>query len=157
VPWLVTSREPSIKDVELTGERTRVIRPAAVVPARLALHMLAWLEDNNVSRGGLWLHDTRSIQRFDQPFNGASGMRGDAVLLGSMHLMWDHYDATIFRANLTDAGLGAGLTVDQLCDEVLIPVGLTLASCPRADLVDAPAPDPFRLQRMVPRPAGPSD
>jgi hypothetical protein len=140
--------------MELVGqrvERSRVIRPAAVIPARQALRMLAWLEDHHVSRGSYWLHDTQSIQRFDRPFDGPSGMRGSAVLLGAMHLMWDHYDATIFRANVTDAGLAAGMTVDQLCDEVLSSVDLTLASCPRADLVDAPKPDPFRLHRLVPR------
>lgn len=130
------------------GERMRVIRPAAVVPARLAMEMLEWLEYNSVSRNGKWLHDTRTLQRFDQPFDGLAGMRGHAVLLGSMHLMWDHYDATIFRANLTDAGLERGWTVDRLCDEVLGSVGLTLASCPRAALADAPAPDPFRMMRQ---------
>jgi hypothetical protein len=34
--------------------------------------------------------------------------------------------------------------VDALCREVLAVAGLTLASCPRGDLLAAPVADPFR-------------
>lgn len=135
----------------LLGERQRVIRPAAIVPARVAIKMLEWLTEHDVSNGGVWLHDTRTIQRFDRPFDGVAGMRGHAVLLGAIHLTWDRYNATIYRANLTDAGLAMGLTVDSLCDQLLRPVGLTLDSCPRAELIDAPAYDRFRLAQLQPR------
>jgi hypothetical protein len=141
------------EDMALTtqfGASERVIRPAAVVPERAAREMMRWLEQHDVTRGGCWLHDTSSVQRFDQPFNGPSGMRGSAVMLGSIHITWDRWDATIYRANVTEAGAALGMTVDSLCDEVLRPVGLTLASCPRAHLVDAPVPDPFR---RIPRPS----
>lgn len=120
----------------------RVIRPAAVVPGRVARLMLSWLEDHDVTVGGCWAHDIGYIKRFSGPFDGASGMRGSAVLLGSIYLTWDRYEATIYRAVVTPEGADAGLTVDRLCDEVLVPVGLTLASCPRAVLLDV-APDPF--------------
>ncbi len=122
--------------------RERIIRPAAVVPERVARLMLTWLEEHDVTRGGLWAHDVSYIKRFSGPFDGPSGMRGNAVLLGSIYLTWDRYEATVYRAVVTDEGAAGGLTVDGLCDEVLAPVGLTLATCPRAVLLDA-APDPF--------------
>ena len=106
--------------------------------------MLAWLEQNDVSSGGLWSHDIGSIQRFSGPFDGPSGMRGSAKLLGSLHITWEKYQVTIFRAHVTEDGIAVGMTVDALCDEVLAVAGLTLASCPRADLLAAPAPDPFK-------------
>ena len=128
----------------------QVIRPAAVVPERAARQIMAWLAHHDVSSGGCWLHDVTCVQRFSGPFDGLGGMRGSAVLLGSIHMVWDRYSATIFRANVTDSGIRAGLTVTKLCDQVLGVAGLSLDTCPRADLVDAPVPDPFRL---IPRPS----
>ena len=122
----------------------RVIRPAAVLSDRAARAILSWLEDNDVSRGGVWAHDVGYIKRFSGPFDGIGGMRGSAVLLGSIHITWEKYQVTIFRVNVTDEGMERGLTVESLCDEVLAVAGLTLASCPRADLAPAPAPDPFK-------------
>jgi len=122
----------------------RVIRPAAVLSDRDARAVLGWLARYDVTMGGHWAHDVSYIKRFSGPFDGASGMRGSAVLLGSIYITWEKYEVTIYRVAITDEGAAAGLTVDRLCDEVLQVVGLTLASCPRADLVLAPTPDPFR-------------
>jgi hypothetical protein len=127
----------------------QVIRPAAVVPERAAREIMDWLLRHDVTEGGCWLHDYTCVQRFSGPFDGVGGMRGSAVLLGSIHMVWDRYSATIFRANVTAHGVQSGLTVTKLCDQVLGVAGLSLATCPRADLVDAPVPDPFRL---IPRP-----
>ena len=129
----------------------RVIRPAAVVHERAAREIVAWLKNHDVSVGGCWEHGVGYIKRFSGPFNGPSGMRGNAVLLGSLHITWDKYDVTIYRASITDAGATRGLTVDRLCDEVLAVAGLTLASCPRASLVSAPLPDPFRSRPGIER------
>lgn len=122
----------------------RVIRPAAVVPARLARLMQAWLKDNDVANGGVWSADVASIQRFSGPFDGVAGMRGSAKLLGSLHITWDKYEVTIYRVHVTEAGNDVGLTVEALCDEVLASAGLTLATCPRASLMPAPVADPFK-------------
>jgi hypothetical protein len=84
------------------------------------------------------------IKRFSGPFDGPSGMRGSAVLLGSIYITWERYQVTIYRVSITDQGAAAGLTVEQLCDEVLQVIGLSLATCPRASLGEAPAPDPFK-------------
>jgi hypothetical protein len=129
----------------------RVIRPAAVVPGRAARDIIEWLGTQDVTRGGKWSAGIGSIQRYSGPWDGPAGMRGSAVLLGSLHITWDTYDVTIYRVNVTEAGAESGLTVDALCDEVLAVVGMTLASCPRADLLAAPAPDPFK---RVPPPRG---
>jgi hypothetical protein len=130
----------------------RVIRPAAVLPERAAREIMGWLADHDVTKGGCWAHDVSYIKRFSGPFDGAAGMRGSAVLLGSLHITWDKYQVTIYRANVTDDGIARGLTVDRLCDDVLAVAGLTLATCPRADLVAAPAPDPFRRGLSAPPP-----
>ena len=122
----------------------RVIRPAAVLSDRDARAVLGWLAQHDVSNGGCWAHDVSYIKRFSGPWDGPSGMRGNAVLWGSIHIAWDKYDVTIYRVNITPEGAAAGLTVDHLCNDVLRVVGLTLDSCPRADLVPAPVPDPFR-------------
>ena len=123
---------------------TRVIRPAAVLADRDARAVLGWLAKHDVTEGGCWAHDVSYIKRFSGPFDGPSGMRGSAVLLGSIYITWERYQVTIYRVSITDEGAAAGMTVEQLCDEVLHVVGLTLASCPRASLVEAPAPDPFK-------------
>jgi hypothetical protein len=123
---------------------TRVIRPAAVLADRDARAVLGWLAKHDVTEGGVWAHDVSYIKRFSGPFDGPSGMRGSSVLLGSIYITWERYQVTIYRVSITDEGAAAGMTVEQLCDEVLHVVGLTLASCPRASLVEAPAPDPFK-------------
>lgn len=132
-------------------ERNRVIRPAAVLPERAAREILAWLQTVDVSQGGCWSSGIGSIQRYSGPFDGPSGMRGSAVLLGSLHITWDTYEATIYRVSVSDAGAALGMTVDSLCDEVLRVAGLTLASCPRAQLLAAPVADPFKAKMPVPR------
>ena len=131
--------------------RDRVIRPAAVLLESAAREILAWLQAHDVSAGGCWSSSVGTVQRYSGPFDGPSGMRGSATLLGSVHITWDTYAATIYRVSITDAGALRGLTVDRLCDEVLGIAGLTLATCPRAALVDAPPPDPFR-RRSIPSP-----
>ena len=133
-----------------TMVQERVIRPAAVVPQRAARLIMSWLAARDVTCGGCWAHDVTYIKRFSGPFDGLAGMRGSSVLLGSLHITWDKYSVTIFRVNLTDEGVAHGLTVDGLCDEVLGIAGLSLATCPRADLVSAPKPDPFRRPLTVP-------
>jgi hypothetical protein len=127
----------------------RVIRPAAVVPERAARVVMAWVAVHDVTHGGVWAHDVGYFKRFSGPFNGPAGMRGTAVLLGSIHVTWDKYDVTIFRVSVTQPGVDAGMTVDRLCNELLRPAGLTLAACPRADLAPAPVPDPFRRENYA--------
>ena len=139
--------------MSLQTDRDRVIRPAAVLPERAAREILAWLQVHDVSRGGCWSSGVSSIQRYSGPFNGPSGMRGSAVQLGSIHITWETYEATIYRVNVTAAGAARGLTVKRLCDEVLRVADLTLDSCPRTHLLDTPAADPFRRQVPLPRAA----
>ena len=131
-------------DLRTNTNLDRVIRPAAVLPERAAREILAWLQTHDVSAGGCWSSGVGAIQRYSGPFDGPSGMRGSAVLLGSLHITWETYEATIYRVSITDAGAARGYTVDRLCDEVLRVADLTLSSCPRAQLLAAPAPDPFR-------------
>ena len=138
-------------DLRTDPSLDRVIRPAAVLPERAAREILDWLRRHDVTQGGCWSASVGTIQRYSGPFDGVSGMRGSAVLLGSLHTTWDTYEVTIYRVSITEAGALRGLTVDRLCDEVLAAADLTLASCPKADLVSAPVPDPFRARLPRPR------
>jgi hypothetical protein len=126
---------------------SRVIRPAAVLPAEAATRIVVALEERDVSNGGVWNATPTLWQRYDRPWDGAGLTRGSAVLVGSIAVAYetpvrDHI--TLYRANVTAAGHEAGWTVDALCDEALAYGGLTLAGCPRATLQEPPAFDPFK-------------
>jgi hypothetical protein len=87
-------------------------------------------------------------QRYDRPWNGPGGARGSAQLAGSIAVVYDEprrNEITIYRANVTPAGTAAGWTVERLCDDALAWGGLTLETCPRADLKAPPRPDPFHV------------
>jgi len=127
-----------------SGDNDRVIRPSALVPEQAARLLLAWVAVHDVTHGGVWANDIGYFKRFSGPFDGPGGMRGNAVLLGTIHVTWDKYDVTIFRVSITDEGAAKGMTVEGLCNELLLHAGYTLATCPRAELAPAPAPDPFR-------------
>ena len=126
---------------------TRVLRPAAVLDHRAAARLLVELERLDVSHGGVWAASASLWQRYDQPWNGPGGSRGNSVLLGSIGVMYDapaRQQITLYRVTLTNAGQQLGFTVDAICDDALSWIGLTLARCPRAELATAPASDPFR-------------
>ena len=132
-----------------SGDTDRVIRPSAIVPEAAARQLMAWVSEHDVSHGGVWAHDIGYFKRFSGPFDGVGGMRGSALLLGTIHVYWEKYDVTIFRVSITDEGAVRGMTVDGLCNELLLHAGLTLATCPRANLAPAPAPDPFKRQALA--------
>lgn len=126
------------------ADTDRVIRPSAIVPEQAARQLLSWVAAHDVSHGGVWAHDVGYFKRFSGPFDGLAGMRGSALLLGTIHVTWDKYDVTIFRVSVTEDGAARGMSVEGLCNELLVHAGLTLATCPRAELAPAPAPDPFK-------------
>jgi hypothetical protein len=73
--------------------------------------------------------------------------RAAAQLLGSIAVMYDsphRHEITIYKVTVTEHGLQQGWTVESLCDDALIWAGLTIATCPRAELNQPPAGDPFR-------------
>ena len=125
----------------------RIIRPSAVLPAAAAAQVVRALEDRDVSRGGLWNATATLWQRFDRAWNGLGGLRGTAVLLGSIAVMYDtpvRNQITIYKVSVSEDGVAAGYTVERLCDEALAYAGYTLATCPRNSLAAPPPPDPFR-------------
>ncbi|HET7408533.1 MAG TPA: hypothetical protein VFJ21_15525 [Mycobacteriales bacterium] len=137
------------------GGTTTVIRPAAVLPEAAARAVLSALERLDVSRGGYWNASPGIWQRYDRPWDGAAGSTGSARLVGTIAAVYgtpSRYEITIYRATITEHGLGTGWTVESLCDDALGHAGLTLARCPRAALVSPPVPDPFRGHRPT-RPA----
>ena len=131
----------------VTQDRTEVIRPAAVLESRMATKVLAALHRDDVSVGGVWNASASVRQRYDQPWNGIGGTRGDARLMGTIAVMYDapaRNEVTIYRVTITPSGHDAGFTVSTICDAALVSVGLTLASCPRAELTGSPISDPFK-------------
>ncbi len=131
----------------MTGDATTVIRPSAVLPETAARIVVQELESRDVSRGGVWSASSGVWQRYDIPWDGVSGTRGNAKLVGTIAAVYgtpNKYDITIYRVTTTDHGRENGWTVDRLCDDALQYADLTLATCPRAALVQPPTPDPFR-------------
>ncbi|HVE98000.1 MAG TPA: hypothetical protein VNA12_02345 [Mycobacteriales bacterium] len=124
-----------------------IIRPAAVLPTSAARAILTALADMDVSRGGVWNASTTLWQRYDHTWDGAAGMRGGAVMLGTIAVMYDHprmHEITIYKVSVAEAGVDQGWTTESLCDDALKHAGLTLATCPRAPLAAPPTADPFR-------------
>ena len=128
------------------GVVTEVIRPAAVIPEEAAQAILMQLALRDVRVDGRWEAEPSVWRRFDQPWNGVGGTPGTAELLGTIQVAYGvptRYEITLFRATITKIGSEHGLRVSKLCDEALGFGGLTLDTCPRADL--APPPRPFRF------------
>lgn len=130
----------------MSGESTRVIRPAAVLREQEAAKLQAALEANDVSRGGVWNVGPGLWQRYNQPWDGDSGMLGRARLMGTVGVIYgspSRHEITIYRVTVTADGSDEGWTVESLCDDALGFVGLTLDLCPRAELAAPPVRDPF--------------
>jgi hypothetical protein len=126
-----------------------VIRPAAVLGVAAATEILRALQHNDVSAGGVWSATPGMWQRYDHPWDGPNGSRGTAALAGSIAVVYDEprrNEITIYRVNVTPAGVDRGWTVERLCDDALSWVGLTLDTCPRAALAAAPRADPFHAR-----------
>ena len=131
-----------------------VIRPAAVLGIAAAAGIVQALERQDVSSGGVWSATPGMWQRYDVPWNGPAGSRGTSALAGSIAVIYDdprRNEITIYRVNVTPHGVSVGWTVEKLCDDALSWVGLTLATCPRADLHAPPRPDPFHVRMPTPR------
>jgi len=128
-------------------EDVRIIRPAAILDERAASQVLQQLRRLDVSAGGVWNATSSLWQRYDSPWDGVGGTRGDATLLGSIAVMYDsphRHEITVYKVSVSPHGLAQGWTVESLCDDALIWAGLTIATCPRAELARPPASDPFK-------------
>jgi hypothetical protein len=139
----VNDRELLVTEAYDDGLVTEVIRPAAIVPANAGRLILVELALHNVRMGGVWWSEPTNWRRYDVPWNGANDGPGTAELLGTMQIAYGvptRFDITIYRATITRIGQHHGLTVNGLCDEALGFGGLTLATCPRADLKAPPKP-----------------
>lgn len=126
---------------------SEVIRPSAVLPEMAARAVLSELVMRDARNGGDWVAEPSRWRRYDRPWDGPDGSPGSAVLVGTMQVAYGtptRYEITVFRATITHYGAAIGWTVSSLCDDAFRYGGLTLASCPRADL--APPPRPFRMR-----------
>ena len=129
------------------GSVSEVIRPAAILGEQSARTILTSLERNDVRAGGRWHAVPGLWRRFDTPWETPFEPGPSSLHLGSISCVYDQparYTITVFRATVTPLGTHQGWTVERLCDEAFGFAGLTLASCPRADL--APPPPPFRFR-----------
>lgn len=128
------------------GDRavSAVIRPAAIVPEDAARAILSVLQAQSVDQYGYWVTTAREWSRYDRPGVDDSGAPV-GQLVGSIEAVYGattRYEVTIYRVTVTDTGTTEGWTVEKLCDEPLSYGGLSLASCPRAEM--QPPPPPFR-------------
>jgi hypothetical protein len=130
------------------GVVTEVIRPAAVLPEDAARRVMMELALHDVRMGGQWWSEPTTWRRYDKPWDGIANDAGGAELLGTIQIAYGvptRYEITIFRATVNRVGQQCGMTVNSLCDEALQFGGLTLATCPRADLKQPP--QPFRFNQ----------
>jgi hypothetical protein len=131
------------------GIVSEVIRPAAIVPEEAATTILAELQARSVDRGGLWVATTRQWSRYDETGMDSNGVP-TGELVGRIEAVYGattRYEVTIYRVTVTPLGTSTGWTVEKLCDEPLGYGGLSLATCPRAQML--PPPKPFRPYRTV--------
>ena len=131
----------------VTADEMRIIRPAAVLDEQAAAGVLLELDRLDVAAGGMWSASSSLWQRYDRPWDGAGQTRGSAQLMGSVAVMYDapnRHQITIYKVTVTDAGRTGGWTVESICDDALGWVGLSLATCPRAELAQPPVRDPFK-------------
>ena len=129
------------------GEVSEVIRPAAIVPEHAAREILAALQLRSVEGTGHWQATTRQWSRFDRPGIGPDGEPQGRLIgrIEAVHGQTTRYEVTLYRVTVTPEGTAEGWTVEKLCDEPLGYGGLSLATCPRAQMT--PPPKPFRLNR----------
>lgn len=128
------------------ADTTAVIRPSAVLDAKLATQIVRELESRDVSRGGVWSASPGLWQRYDKPWDGPGGTHGTSKLVGTIGAIYgspSKYDITIYRVTVTEHGATKGWSVEAICDDALKFVDLSLATCPRTSLITT-APDPFR-------------
>lgn len=129
------------------GDITEVIRPSAILNEEAARAVLGELSLNDARAGGLWLAEPSNWRRYDRPWDSPDN-EGSSVLVGTIQVMYGtptRHEITVYRATVTGAAAAAGWSVTLLCDDALQYAGLTLASCPRANL--QPPPQPFRFNR----------
>jgi hypothetical protein len=132
------------------ADDVRIIRPAAVLDERAAAAVLVELDRLDVTVGGPWSASSSLWQRYDKPWDGPGSTRGSAALMGSIAVMYDapnRHQITLYKVTVTEAGRSADWSVDTVCDDALKVVGLSLATCPRAELAAPPARDPFKQPR----------
>ena len=87
-------------------EQTRVIRPAAILREVEAARLQTVLEDEDVSRGGVWNATPGVWQRYDKPWDGVGGMAGSARLMGTIGVVYgspSKFEITIYRVTVTSA------------------------------------------------------
>lgn len=128
------------------ADQTTVIRPSAVLRDDAARAVLEALEARDVSAGGVWSASPGMWQRYDKPWDGPAGFKGTAVLIGTIGTVYGsptRYDITIYRVTVTDHGMEHSWSVEGICDDALQYADLSLANCPRVELI-SPGPDPFR-------------
>src|SRR3954469_9237873 len=141
------------------GELTKVLRPAAVVPEASAARIIEQLSTRDVARGGVWNVSATLWQRYSGAWDGIGGTTGSAVLIGSIAVASETpvtNPNTIYPPRITEGGRASGWAGEALCDEALGYGGLTLAACPRADLMTPPTRDPFKARRGFLPPVRPS-
>ena len=130
------------------GAVSEIIRPAAIVPEEAARTILAELQQRSVERNGNWIATARQWTRYDGPGVDSLGVPTGREVgrIEAVYGATTRYEVTIYRVTVTPEGTNAGWTVESLCNEPLGYGGLTLGTCPRAQM--QPPPKPFRLARL---------
>lgn len=125
-----------------------VAEPSATLSVESAWTIVAALERDDVSAGGVWRAEPGRWHRF----GAANSRRSGLTLVGTITVLYDvplRHNVTIHRATLTDAAVSGGWTVEALCDDALGHAGLSLQDCPQLEPTTPHPPDPFRRWRAA--------
>ena len=136
---------------EIDTDITEIIRPAAIVPEEAARSILVELALRDTTNGGLWSADPSRWARYDMSWRTPDDP-GGSRLIGTIQIAYGtptRYEITIYCVTITAHASRLGWSVVSLCDAALSLGGLTLVTCPRADL--SPPPKPFRYRDTQPR------
>lgn len=113
------------------------------------MRIVAALQQEDVTRGGVWNASTSVWQRYDRPWDIATGHRGASQLIGTIAVAYDtpsRYNITVYRVTVTEEGVALGWSVTRLCDDAFRHGELSLETCPRAELAHPATRDPFHTR-----------
>jgi hypothetical protein len=134
--------ETVVERPEIDEAITQVIRPAAIIPEAAARAILTGMAVSSVYTDGLWLAEPSRWVRYDRAWTQPLET-GRTSRLGTIRVTYGmptKYEITLFQVAVTQAGMDAGMTPQDLADEALAFGGLTLAGCPRAPVTVPPKP-----------------
>ena len=149
---IAASNPTTIPQVRLKANAVAVpalasnVRPALVLAERESRQLIETAKQHDITMGGSFCVSPTGIQVWDRPWLSPEQGPGESVHLGSVDWTYDtpvkHY-VTIYRAMVTENGIGAGETTLSVLTKVLGLTGIPIDGA-RISMPAPPPRDPFR-------------